>query len=142
MKELLPRRSLTPRAAPDPAVPLINLVFLLLAFFLIMGTLARQDPIKLAPPPAPGAEHSGEADIYIDAAGTIYNAGGLPLVSGESLFDRLKQEGHTRFALKADADAPANVILKVIEQGRKQGFAAARLVTERSETWPPQAQNK
>ncbi|MGB0497043.1 MAG: biopolymer transporter ExbD [Rubricella sp.] len=60
----------------EPAVPMINVVFLLLVFFLMTATLAPPDPVAVTLPDAPGGAGSTDATrAHVTATGVIHYAG-------------------------------------------------------------------
>ena len=65
-----------PRKPRETVVPMINVVFLLLIFFLMTARLAPPDPVEVTLPEAAGmpAETRGES-LYVDAEGVVYFAG-------------------------------------------------------------------
>lgn len=62
------------RGAGDTFVPMINIVFLLLIFFLLSATIAPPDPFELTLPEIDGdeVEMSGAPDVlYVSASGEL-----------------------------------------------------------------------
>lgn len=82
-----------PRSAGDDAlVPLINIVFLMLIFFLLAGTIAPTPPVAVDPPAADSRDplRQESLEIAIDRDGAVYIAGeAVPL---EMLAPRLRVE--------------------------------------------------
>lgn len=140
---LLPsRRS---RALPDPAVPLINLVFLLLAFFLIAGTLIQREPVPIelpSTPPLPGEERNYEAQIFISAEGQIYAASGEIFTDLPRLMTRLRNAGAQQLTIRADRRAAASVLLEAAQSAASSDFPSVRILTLREDVPPPQGQNR
>ena len=66
-----PRRAATP--ADDRILPLVNIVFLLLIFFMVAGQLTRADPFDIAPPrsASDGAAPDGPAVVLVGADGRL-----------------------------------------------------------------------
>lgn len=60
------------RATPENIVPMINVVFLLLIFFLMTAAIAPPDPVAVTPPVA-GADGEVPRDgrLYLAADGTL-----------------------------------------------------------------------
>lgn len=58
------------RSASEPFTPMINVVFLLLIFFLMTAEIAPPAPFETAPPVAPGgADPGGTATLHLSATG-------------------------------------------------------------------------
>ncbi|MFV0491691.1 MAG: ExbD/TolR family protein [Pseudorhodobacter sp.] len=125
MKRRLPRRK------PEPTIALINIVFLMLIFFLVAGTLARPVDRDLnlvrvadldqAPPPDALVLHadgqiSHEGRIIEDLAGYL---------SGENTVDG------KAIRLLPDRDAPAEALITLGATLRESGAERVLIVTER-----------
>ena len=114
-------------------VPLINVVLLLLVFFLLTGTIEPKEALPIALPEA--------------AAGTRLEAAGLTLlvaadgrvaledepVEVDALGARLAQltAGADLLSLtvRADAATPASRLMPLLQMARAAGFDRVRLVT-------------
>ncbi|MFN6978200.1 MAG: ExbD/TolR family protein, partial [Gemmobacter sp.] len=58
------------RAAPEPLLGLINVIFLLLIFVLVVAQLAPPDAVPVTPPRAPaGAAVTGGVTVLVGADG-------------------------------------------------------------------------
>ncbi|MCD9146262.1 ExbD/TolR family protein [Pseudophaeobacter flagellatus] len=117
-----PRR---PRA--ESIVPMINVVFLLLIFFLMTSRLAQPDPFEIVPPSA-ALEAEAEADpvLYIDAAGRMHFDGS----EGKAALVRLSQIGGEApmVLLRADAKLEAKALAGILRQLAAAGLGRAELV--------------
>ena len=85
----LPRPQPRPRG-DDYLIPLINVVFLMLIFFMIAGRITAPEPLQVEPPSARHG-HAAEPDpvlLLIDAEGRIALEG--ERVSAEALGERLR----------------------------------------------------
>jgi biopolymer transport protein ExbD len=61
-----------PRPRGESVVPMINVVFLLLIFFLMSATIVPPDPFGATPPEASTAETAGREDtLHIGADGAL-----------------------------------------------------------------------
>ncbi|MCY3841717.1 MAG: biopolymer transporter ExbD [Gammaproteobacteria bacterium] len=125
-------------------VPLINVVFLLLAFFMIAGQIQRSDVIRVAPPVSISETVPAEQrlELVVVADGTIYLEGEAVLL-GElaSAFRRRMQMGSAppgsgssdpdgRVVLvKADADLEVMRLEAVLEELVRAGASRAALAT-------------
>lgn len=123
----VPRR---PRRTEDNILPLINIVFLLLIFFMLAGSMITQPPFELTPPDTANATDSEiEADILSLAADGRLGWQG-EVLSLEELAPRLG-DWDTKEALivKADANLPASQLTKLLADLRGLGIAKIRLLT-------------
>ncbi|WP_424978529.1 ExbD/TolR family protein [Leisingera sp. S232] len=115
------------RPRGESIVPMINVVFLLLIFFLMTSQLAQPDPFEVTPPDAV-SETAPEAQpvLYIDAAGRMHFDG----AEGEAALRRLAaaSAGHDNVQLRADARLEATTLARILRQLAEAGLARAELV--------------
>ncbi|ANK82599.1 MAG: biopolymer transporter ExbD [Rhizobiales bacterium NRL2] len=117
-----------PRNDDDRIMPLINLVFLLLIFFMLAGRLTAADPFEIAPPEsASGADPVAEEMLILVAADGRLALDGA-MVSEAELAERLGREPR-RVRLKADAEAEAVRVVQVMEVLRDAGVENLHLLT-------------
>ena len=117
-----PRR----RQAGEPVIPLINIVFLLLIFFMLAGTFTAPEPFAVDPPEA----RSGDA-ADDDEGVVLLGVDGALAFEGEELVGldelesavarRLEAEPELRLRLKADGDAASHRLLDVMDRLRDAG---------------------
>ena len=114
-------------------LPLINVVFLLLIFFMLTGTLAASDPFQIAPPQSASEGASGSRDMMI-----LVGVDGRLALDGEVMTDdellaavaeRLAEDDSLRTQLKADQLAEAVLVVQVMEQLRDAGVDRLQLLT-------------
>lgn len=86
-----------PRRGADGVVPMINVAFLLLVFFLMMARLAPPDPLEVMLPDTAGGEPADIGDVLLIAA------------SGETGFRDLRGEAVYAAIAGRGADAPLSV---------------------------------
>jgi biopolymer transport protein ExbD len=128
------------RTAPEPLLPLINVVFLLLIFFLISARLAPPDPVAVVPPLSDAAQPGGAEGplvLYLAADGTA----ALGAARGPAALAALAAARAVHCAradcaaappalvLRADAGLPAAALAPVLRDLAALGFAGVRLVT-------------
>ncbi|WP_116599716.1 ExbD/TolR family protein [Primorskyibacter marinus] len=123
MTRLLP--PIPRRAAREPVVPMINVVFLLLIFFLMTASLTPPDPLPLTLP-------QSASEAAADQANTLYLAS-----DGRIAFGTLRgAEAETAAAtgasvlLKADRDAPAQALAALLTRLTRLGAQQVSVVTE------------
>ncbi len=125
-----PRR----REVGEPVIPLINIVFLLLIFFMLAGTFTTPEPFAVDPPEA----RSGDA-AEDDEGVVLLGADGALAFEGEELADldaleraverRLDGEPGLQLRLKADGDAASHRLLDVMDRLRDAGAERLLLLT-------------
>lgn len=117
----------------ENVIPLINIVFLLLIFFMVAGTLTPRSPFDIT---LPATEQGGERPtdplrIYLSGDGRIalngeeIAAGGL---SGR-LAARFASSPDLPVQIEADSDAASHKLLEVMDALREAGFERVNLLT-------------
>ncbi|MGR3541377.1 MAG: biopolymer transporter ExbD [Hasllibacter sp.] len=101
---MTPGLPLPERRPADPALPMINVVFLLLVFFLIAATLAPPAPLAVEPPTAEGTPARPGATLHLSADGTA----ALGDLRGEEAIAAAIAAGPV--TLRADAAAEARAV--------------------------------
>lgn len=125
-----------PRRRPpyETMVPLINVVFLLLIFFLLAGTMEPSEPVNVNLPSGQISDKNARvpATLYLEKDGFVWLGKKMvpPELSGLLVKDYLKEEGTDRVAIKADRDAPADSLLTLMEGLRQAGVKQVTLETE------------
>ena len=125
-----------PRRRPpyETMVPLINVVFLLLIFFLLAGTMEPSEPVNVNLPSGQISDKNARvpATLYLEKDGFVWLGQKMvpPELSGLLVKDYLKEEGTDRVAIKADRDAPADSLLTLMEGLRQAGVKQVTLETE------------
>ena len=100
------------RDRPENIVPMINVVFLLLIFFLMTAEIAPPPPVEVAPPEATAETPAEGADVaYLMAGGTLaYGA-----ARGEAALAALAaREAETPLTLRADAGVEAALLAALL----------------------------
>ena len=125
-------RHQTARSGADAGVlPLINVVFLLLIFFMLAGQFASEGPMPIQPTQSSSEVEPGEQDIVVVVGpdGTVV-AGGQP-AGLDDLAGLLaaQAEDQSTVWLKSDAGAEAVRVIDVMHAIRDAGFLEVRLLT-------------
>lgn len=116
---------------------MINVVFLLLIFFLISARMTPPQPFEVTPPDVDAAQEAqGLFTLFLDAEGRT----GYREALGDAAVTALVEarDGHCartdcaldppRLALCADAASPAAVVAGLVRRLAAQGFADMELV--------------
>ncbi len=115
--------------------PLIDIVFLLLVFFLLTAHFVKEKRLDIELPKAQSGDQVEEekvVEVEINQEGTILvNNRPTP---DESLVETLKGALHApvekRVRLRADASTPLNRVVKVMDASRIAGAESLDILTE------------
>jgi biopolymer transport protein ExbD len=122
-----------PRPQPDSLLPLINVVFLLLIFFMLMGALNAVDLFEIEPPTSASASQTilDESVVLVAADGrAAYRGGEVEDAALEAaVAAALAAEPDLLFRLKADGAAPAVRVVEVMELLKAAGAERVMLLT-------------
>ena len=112
------------RDLPESIVPMINVVYLLLIFFLMTAQIAPPDPVEVMPPVSQStAEVPQDGVLYLGADGTLAFAEGR----GEEALEAAVSGGAV--VLKADAGVAAVEVARLLPRLAALGAKDIRLVT-------------
>ena len=125
-----------PRRPPgENIVPLINIVFLLLVFFLLAGTLAPRPPFEIEAietRESPPAELTASA-LFVSASGRLFYRGrptGLAELPG---LVEAAHDADEPFEIVLDRRLRAELLFPIVATLAEAGVARIRLLTERSQ---------
>ena len=121
------------RGDEERILPLINVVFLLLIFFMAAGQLEITDPFKTAPPRSVSQErHDAEALVLTIGAegrlaldGNVIEAGGLEAARAR----RLRDDPEVAVLLKADGMTRTGDVADMLELAQRSGVSNLALMT-------------
>ena len=114
-------------------LPLINIVFLLLAFFIIAGQLTRLPPFEVNPPMVAGDPIQTPAEVTVHMA----RDGALAIDSRRVSRDRLEQrlvemvgnDAGPRIRIVADGEVEANTVITLLKHMKAAGVKTTELTT-------------
>ncbi|OAN73595.1 biopolymer transporter ExbD [Sulfitobacter sp. EhC04] len=115
----------------EPTIALINIVFLMLIFFLVAGTIAAPLDANLALVRTEGIEGTAPADVLVVHADGRMTHRGIPVASAAAFFDELPQEVRDRVRIVPDRDLPAATLITLGRALREAGAKQVAIVTER-----------
>ncbi|GMG85655.1 hypothetical protein LNKW23_48800 [Paralimibaculum aggregatum] len=119
------------RRTRDGAVPMINIVFLLLIFFLLTATLSTSAPFPLALPESRAeARAEEEAVLFVAADGRLAwmghrDAAVYPAIAAAAA------AGRGRIEIRADRDLPGPEIARILAALGSAGIAEVGLAVGR-----------
>ena len=132
--------NLQPNRREDPDVnltPLIDVVFLLLIFFMVSTTFERENEISLELPEASGKQVENQrvpVEISIDAKGRYFiNKVEVVNTELETLMQAIKKaagdEEKPRVLLSADKATPHQAVITAMDAARQLGFVNLTFAT-------------
>ena len=128
---LLPKHG--SRTADDSLIPLINIVFLLLIFFMVAGQISQQQDPSISPPSSASrlTLEPAKVELSMNATGALTLDG--QAVDSETLAQRITslaaEEADIRVSLRADRDATAADLDEVFTELRELGVSTITLHT-------------
>ncbi len=122
------------RTPPENTIPLINVVFLMLIFFLFAGSIARDDARRMEPPVDITDDESirSTGALIIDRDGHTHAQDAE--ISVEAWLEAAKSAETSDGPLKvaADGDLPADKLEEVLSALSKAGGTNVVLITRKS----------
>jgi biopolymer transport protein ExbD len=129
----------------DSLIPLINIVFLMLIFFMVAGHIGESEPLKVQPPRSVSDKHQAPEQrvIIIGADGRI--AFGQEFVTKEALpaaiseqFDQTADDEKQAFSLlvKVDGELPVDQLKEVLSIIKQSGIKRVSLATQKTPEAP------
>jgi len=115
-------------------ISMIDVLFVLLLFFMVSTTFSRQTQVKIKLPEANGAEAEQQesVELIINADGVYYlkGADGLPHELVNQKAETLKQElkklaahsAHLPFIISADGNTPHQAVITALDMAGQVGF--------------------
>lgn len=114
-------------------IPLINIVFLLLIFFMLAGTFKSADQLDVSPPSSLSQKSAEEEQVVVLLSATGRLAIGEREVDLSELrgviMERLSAEPELQVQLKADESLAAEALIEVMESLRDAGLKKLVLLT-------------
>jgi len=104
--------------------PLIDMVFILLVFFVVTTTFVRETGIEISRPQSSFSQNieNGFLPVAIDKSGTVQVGGRAIAPDASSIISGFLQEtGQSRIVIQADKDVPTSLLLQVLDTCRLSG---------------------
>lgn len=119
------------RKKPEPTITLINVVFLMLIFFLVAGTIAPPVPTEVRLVQVAGNKAAIPPNILvIDATGQTLSQHGP--MDAAAFVAALPADAAGIARVMPDRDLPAKQLIAVARALRQAGAREVRLMTERA----------
>lgn len=134
---LLPKTAARSNQLDDNMIPLINIVFLMLIFFMIAGQLTASELITIQPPTSQQQSAIAEHDAVLLISATGQLALNDVFIKADTLTENLQQnisENNNvqsfRLLVKTDANVPATQLTDLLKQVRAAGILKVSLATQ------------
>lgn len=115
-----------PRA--ESIVPMINVVFLLLIFFLMTAQIAPQEPFEVTLPEARlDKAADGTLILYVSSEGVV---GFRSLTGDPALAALIEETDEGPLVLRADADLPGKELARLLTRLRADGLKDIDLLVQ------------
>ena len=137
--------NLRKRIQEEPTIDLtslIDVVFLLLIFFMVSTTFERQAALKIVLPEASAVEAAPEAEerleLVIDPQGRMF-LNDMQLVDGrrQTLIAAFRQQGgedrSLPLILRADRETPHHFVVMAMDVAAELGFSNLSIATDRTD---------
>lgn len=115
-------------------VPLINIVFLLLIFFMLTSTLSTPDEFDVTlPESGSGAPHASEPIVVLIGPDGTVAVNNLPTMIGDltqEIERQIAEGGNPEVMVKADSLATSSDVLTVLRRARAAGVERVALATQ------------
>ena len=122
-------------SSDENMIPLINIVFLLLIFFMVAGQIQPQDGSDIRPPVAEDMEADAPpiVDVQINRQNEIQLDGvAMSLVQLQTALADERYANAEHLLIKADRDVKAADLGVLLDGLRHSGIGSIRLLTEKS----------
>lgn len=125
----------------DNLIPLINIVFLMLIFFMVAGQISESDPIKVQPPGSMSEQHSEVKPLTIVVSTEGQIAVGQKQVAEQDLvsvinahFQQAEDPETFRLLVKVDANLAVEQLQHVLSLIKQTGIKRIALATQKQAT--------
>jgi biopolymer transport protein ExbD len=119
------------KQSDDNMLPVINMTFLLLLFFIVVGNFSETYMKELAPPESSSEVLTEKAEeLALTADGKLWWRGETTTVSNWA--SQIQAEGQpvpVRVSLRADGQTPASTIIPLIDELRLLNIKRVALIT-------------
>ena len=124
-----PRRSKTPK---EPTIALINVVFLMLIFFLIAGTVAPQLDPDLTLVNTADLDLSAPPDGLVVFPDGTMSANGKPVDTVATYLTERSAEQRATIRVIPDENLPAKILLEIAAELRAADVESVLIATQRA----------
>ncbi len=115
----------------EPTIALINIVFLMLVFFMVAGTLAQPLDRDLKLIRTADLEGRAPPDALVIAEDGTLTYRGVQILSADSFLLRLEDRAQADIRLIPDRNLPAQDLVRITRELRGAGAGRVLIITER-----------
>ncbi len=115
----------------EPTIALINIVFLMLVFFMVAGTLARPLENDLRLVRTADLEGRAPPDALVIRADGTMTYRGEPVTRAADYMQSIGSAGRPEIRLVPDRELPASQLVRIARDLRTLGAGRIMIVTER-----------
>lgn len=119
------------RSRREPTIALINIVFLMLVFFMVAGTLAQPLERDLKLIRTKDLEGRAPPDALVINQDATLHYQGTQILSPAAFMQRQEDREAPEIRLIPDRDLPAGDLVRITRELRRAGAGRVLLVTER-----------
>jgi len=115
--------------------PLIDVVFILLIFFIVTTTFVEETGVEVSKPDAISAEQLKKESIMIAITNDgriVYGGRDIGTAGIKSLVDRLLAKGEVPVVILTDKSVSAELLVKVIDEAKLGGATLVNIATRTS----------
>ena len=120
------------RSQREPTIALINIVFLMLVFFMVTGTLSQPLDKSLKLVRTTELEGRVPPDALVIHADGRMTYRGAPVANAAQFVDAVPQQDRATMRVVPDQDLPARSLVKLTRDLRQAGAQRVLLVSERA----------
>lgn len=121
----------------DNMIPLINIVFLMLIFFMVAGHISQKSAIKVALPYSisEGHQQDDALVLMIDSNGELgFENKPIPVTAAREMIEKRYQEAQDKEAfkllLKVDGKLPVDQLRTILSQIKQVGIKRVSIATQ------------
>lgn len=115
--------------------PLIDVVFILLIFFIVTTTFVEETGVEVSKPNAISAEQLDKESIMIAITSdgrVVYGGRNIGTAGVKSLVDRLLGKGDVPVVILSDKSVSAELLVKIIDEAKLGGATSINIATRTS----------
>jgi biopolymer transport protein ExbD len=114
--------------------PLIDMVFILLIFFIVTTTFVEESGVDVDKPQAASARALDKNSIILAITGkgqVVYGGKEIGIGGVRALVRRLTQQDDTPVIIQADQASPAGLLVRVIDEAKLGGAKIVSIASEK-----------
>jgi len=123
----------------DNLIPLINIVFLMLIFFMVAGHISQSDPLKVQPPTSSSETHESQEPLVLVVTTDGQIAFDQAIVTKEELaaqitekFEAADDKKGFNLLVKVDANLAVEELQSILQIIKQTGLKRVALATQKT----------